>query len=38
MVLTRLVIAFKRAQHWLVAVVVLSLLRLISLLPAKKAI
>ncbi|MCY0147709.1 lipid A biosynthesis lauroyl acyltransferase [Hoeflea sp. G2-23] len=38
MVLTRLVIAFKRAQHWLVAAAVLSLLRLISLLPAKKAI
>lgn len=38
MTLTRLAIGLNRAKDWCVAVVVLSLLKLISLLPAKQAI
>ncbi len=36
--ITRLVIALNRAKDWLIATIVLSLLKLISLLPANKAI
>lgn len=38
MALTRIVIALRRARDWIIATVILSLLRLISLLPARKAI
>jgi KDO2-lipid IV(A) lauroyltransferase len=38
MAITRLVIALNRTRDWLVAAIVLSLLKLISLLPAAKAI
>lgn len=37
MAITRLVIAFNRARDWLIAAIVLSLLKLISLLPATSA-
>jgi KDO2-lipid IV(A) lauroyltransferase len=38
MAITRLVIRLNRARDWLIAAIVLSLLKLISLLPADKAI
>lgn len=38
MAVTRLVIALNRARDWLIATIVLSLLKLISLLPATRAI
>ncbi|MCY0095878.1 lipid A biosynthesis lauroyl acyltransferase [Hoeflea ulvae] len=38
MALTRIVIALRRVRDWTIAAVVLSLLKLISLLPAHKAI
>jgi len=38
MALTRLVIALRRARDWLIATTIFSLLRLISLLPATRAI
>jgi KDO2-lipid IV(A) lauroyltransferase len=38
MALTRIVIALNRVRDWVIATIVLSLLRLISILPADKAI
>lgn len=38
MALTRIVIALRRARDWLIATVIFSLLRVISLFPADKAI
>ena len=38
MALTRLVIALRRSKDWLIATAIFSLLRVLSLLPADRAI